>query len=416
MRSDASLAAKRPPRALVVVLAGLALLFNLLAGWLIQDRLSLLQRGLKLPAIVVGKQVQRVSADRAGDRSSLRLELLLSFQHPVDGSDQRQWVLAPLLYPLVEPGDRLTLIHAPLDRGRAEAFVLAHPLQLWLMPLLSLIVLALLLHGLRSLLQEQGTMRRLLLAGLGLSLCLPVLPVALRQWQFAAQAAADQGLEAGWPRWEALEREVPRPWWWSHLHWRGIDPLQADGEALHGLLRRTAALHAPGDAEMSFKLAWAATVRHHDDPLTLSSYLRRGHDPGFLPLYHFFLGQYMDRRWERPDCSRCADGSTLTEMAGLAMWMDLAAGRIGAAERWVEPILEHKFARADAAARLEFLRPYRALLEYRHGPGPARQLLDPWLQDTLQQARANGDTQAQRHCERFWQSAMPSLPSAHGGS
>lgn len=402
-------------RAAVVQLLWLApaLLAALWTGWQVQQRLTWLNDGLRLPAQVVELHRSQQRSASASGRSAWRLEVVVDVPDPRhEGAVERLGVLAPLLHAVLRPGDPVLVLHDPLSLPAQQPFVLAHPLQLWQGPAFGLLLIGVLWALPHAALHRryaapgprQQALRRRGLAVV-MAACLPVLigqALALRD---RAAQAQDREIEASWPHWAALETEVPRPWWWARLPWHGVDPVADDAGAEAW---RRGGVQLPGRqdigaSERRFKHAYARLLALRDQPAAIAGLLGAGHDPNFIPLYRFFLTHYLDARWNQPGCPRCNDSSQVTELAGDLMLMLVQDGRLREAGRFAPRIVADKLPGADARARLSFLIAYRSLVEAEQGPAAARAALQALVDDAIASAQARGEHWALDRWAGFWQ-------------
>lgn len=404
------------------MLQGLLLLPALLAalwlGWLLQQRLGWLQHGLWLQGEVVDLHRSTRVGPTGSSRSAVRLEVEVDVVDPRrEDRPARVSLLAPTLYPLLQPGDRLTLLHDPLTQPANAAFVPAHPLSLGLAPALGLLVVGVLwafpYTGLLKRHPQPGPERRRaarrLQALLVVAAALPVVAGQALALRDRAARQADLSLEARWPSWPELDAAAPRPWWWARLPWRGLDPLQAGSEAQLAWLR-AGGLGEDDRAQRRYKLVRAQMLGLRERPAELAALLSAGHDPQFIPLYRFYLQHYLHAEWREPGCSRCNDASLVTEMAGDLMTMLIHDGRLDEAGHWAPLIAARKLSGADARARLSFLSAYRGWLEASQGAEAARAQLQPLVDNAIVAARDDGETWALARWEAFWRSHVPRPP------
>lgn len=395
-------------------------------GWLVQQRLTWLQSGLRLSGQVVELSRSTVAGPTATSRSAVRLEVVVDVPDPQrEGQMTRLSLLAPLLYAVLDVGDEVVVLHDPLTLPASEPFVLAHPVQLWLAPALVLLATAVLWtfpyigllrrHSQPQVRQQACRRRQLMLAA---AVLLPILAGQAQALRDRHARAADLALEAGWPAWPALEAAAPRPWWWARLPWQGLDPVHTEGSEAYAWLARERGpwFGNAGASERQFKWTRARMLALRDQPAALAGLLSRGHDPNFIPLYRFYLQHYMDAQWRHDGCSRCNDSSLVTEMAGDLMWMLIQDGRVAEAGRWATAIIDRKLPGADARARLAFLSAYRGLLEFRSGPEEARAQLVPLVEDAMGAAREEGADWALARWQHFWRAAVPRPPQAPSSS
>ncbi|MFG6416918.1 hypothetical protein ACG02S_23750 [Roseateles sp. DC23W] len=396
-----------------------ALLAVLWTGWLVQQRLTWLQDGLRLEGRVVELRRSSQPGATGTSRRSVRLSVVVEVADPRrDGQLTQEVFLAPLIYALIDEGDLLAVLHDPLTLPAHEAFVLAHPFQLWQAPALGLLLAAVgwaLPHAsLHRRYAEPAARRRAVrrrLAVLTLALLLPIAGGQARALRDRASHDADLALEARWPAWPALDAAVPRPWWWARLPWHGVDPVSAAASLGYVWRDPGAWWQRGGASERSFKLARARMLALRDQPSALAGLLSRGHDANFIPLYRFYLAHYLDARWNEPGCPRCNDASQVTEMAGDLMWMLVQQGRLDEPDAWVPAIVRDKLPGADARARLAFLTAYRGLLEARDGADAAREHLQPLVDDAVAAAHSQGDDWALPRWRDFWRGYVPRPPA-----
>ncbi len=392
-----------------------ALLVALWVGWQVQQRLTWLEHGLRIPAQVLELNRSHSRSSTASGRSALRLEVVVDVPDPRrEGAVERLHFLAPLLHAVLEVGDPVVVLHDPLTLSPQEPFVLAHPLQLWQGPAFGLLLLGVFwalphaaLHRRYPVLQDRRRAVHRRWWVLGVAVLTPVLigqAIALRE---RAAQEPDRALEARWPAWPELDAEVPRPWWWARLPWHGVDPVadEAGAQAWRGA---SDGLRLPGwrdigASERRVKFVRARLLALRDQPAALAGLLGQGHDPNFIPLYRFYLTHYLDARWNDPVCPRCNDSSQVTEMAGDLMLMLVQDGRLDEAARWAPRIVADKLPGADARARLSFLTAYRSLREAQQGPGATRHELQPLVDDAIAAAHASGETWALARWAGFWQ-------------
>lgn len=110
-----------------------------LLGWLVHQRIDLLQHAPRVPGTIVALESNRsASSTSSNRRATTRLEVVTEVDDPRGPS--RFTTLAPLLYPMANEGDRVTVLDARDLRGHGR-FVLAHPASLGLHPLLALLPL-----------------------------------------------------------------------------------------------------------------------------------------------------------------------------------------------------------------------------------------------------------------------------------
>lgn len=405
------------PRLVQSLLLLPALLAVLWTGWLVQQRLTWLQDGLQLEGRVVELRSSSQPSATASSRRSVRLSVVVEVPDPRRGGLLVQEAfLAPLLYPLVEEGDRLEVVHDPLTLPSHESFVLTHPIQLWQAPAFGLLVAAVLWAFAHAALlkryperqaRRRASRRRLMV--LAVALVLPVIGGQAWALHHRSSRAADQSLEARWPSWPELDAAVPRPWWWARLPWHGFDAVRATASEVYAWRDAGATWWSTGRSERSFKLARARMLAMRDQPSALAGLLSRGHDPTFIPLYSFYLDHYVHAHWQELGCSRCNDSSQITEMAGDLLWMLVQNGALEE-PGWLATVVQQKLPGADSRARLAFLNAYRGLLEARESSEAARARLQPLVDDAMVTAKEESNAWALERWQGFWQGYVPKPP------
>jgi hypothetical protein len=375
----------------------------LIGGWIVAENFHYASQSQVLSAEVINKSSYRSRTNNSRYYST-SYTVTYQFENPnVKDKFDLESELAPLVYPLVEKGELIEIYYNEFAKPQSKIRMLHH---YWLNVLIWMIIFYFIYLITRSLTNSNPELSDRLVKFKQLLAVSFFAPVVLNFIYLSSNSKSTQqevAMQQNWPSWPALESAVPKPTWWDQVAIKYFDPMNYTSEEYSAYLKANI-----GDDKRhrQFKVAYVFLLKHQDDPLQMGWDLAKGTTREFIPLYKFFLEQFMHTEW-RGNCSRpCNDATQMVEMAGDLLSMTLDENQIDYSELLIADIMKYKYQRANNRGKYYFLHSYRRLLEHTESKEKAHQVLDELVTDCLQEAENTGDQSMVRKWENFWSSSQ----------
>ncbi len=377
------------------------LLFTL--GWQIADRIRYLNNSQVLSAEIVDKSSYRSKTSNSRHYST-SYTVTYQFENPyVKQKFELESELAPLVYPLVEKGQEISIYYNEFSQPKSQ---IRMPHHFWLGSLVLLLIIVFVYLITRTLIRHQQNIQSQIVRSklsLVAAFFIPLLISLFFDSQSNQVIKKELLLEKSWPAWPALEAAVAKPIWWNEVAIKYFDPMNYTSEEYSAYLKANT-----GDDKRhrQFKVAYAFLLKNQNDPLQMGWDLAKGTNREFMPLYEFFLEYYMHTEWQGNCSQPCSDATQMVEMAGDLLSMKLDENQIEYSQQLIADIMKYKYDRANNRGKYYFLYAYRRLLEHTHGKEAAHQLLDELVNAGRQEAANSGPDSMRRKWANFWSSSQ----------
>ena len=382
-------------------------LLSMLAGSIAINNVLYIDQSIELSATVSYKNEHQVRYQSSKNRTALALEIVYQYHKP--GQQNKAELvneLAPLVYPFVESGDKISIYYNELSDPKTR---ISQPVHFWLNFLLCLLFLsvvfffAILVNRSKQITKNKNTKMIVLVSAV---FFIPIVLELVSFNQQTEQLLIEKNIQSSWPSWPEFEQAVAKPDWWDKVAITYFDPMDYTSDEFSNYVDKNK--HAD-KYQRSFKVTYALMLRHQDDPYTLGGLLGKGTNREFIPMYEFFLGHFMQQEWQSDYCSPvCSNDATqMVKMAGDLLSMKLDDNELDYSRQLIKDIMKYKYERGDNRGKFYFLYSYRRLLEYEQGQEKAKEVLASLVEKNIQQAINQGLSNHQlRRWRTFWTSSQ----------
>ncbi len=194
--------------------------------------------------------------------------------------------------------------------------------------------------------------------------------------------------EQSWPKWPEFEKAVPKPKWWDQVGIYYIDPMNHSREEYRIYLEKN---DGPDESKRRFKVAYAKALKYQNDAEKISGVIFNGTSKVFIPLYEFYIANYMHDTWQSAHCEQCNDANATAKIGADLVSMKLDRGEVESSLKILESLMKLKYKKANLRTRYYLILSYRRALEHVHGKEFTRNKLEPMVRENIKMAEKNGD-------------------------
>ena len=377
-------------------------MLTLVVGWSVFNNIQYINDSVEIKATVYSKSSYRTrNGTSSSNNYSTALTVTYQFENPyIDGKIELDSELAPVMYAMVEKGDIVSVYSNEMAKPKTR---LSHPLHFWLMPFVWTVFFGFLFYVSKILAKtnpQVANQYSLYAKSLLLIFFLPGIYVVIASFGEKQEIKGESAREQNWPRWDALERAVPKPEWWDRVAIKYFDPMDYTSEEYSNYLKQNT---GPDKYHRQFKVTYAFLLLHQEDPLQMGWDLAKGTARQYMPLYEFFLNHFMFQEWQG-DCSQpCSDATQMVEMAGDLLSMKLDENQIESSYELIRYIMKYKYSRGNNRGKYYFLYSYRRLLEHAEGKEKAKEVLATMVEENTAEALTLGLKGQHKKWLKFWE-------------